>query len=350
MINQSQLPDKKRLEQITIWICCHCQTPRLAGHETCDRCGKRLHDSVEYAPLLPQPTTSERCVKCGHELLPDVPLDSVGRCQVRVPTATGENADGCGCKCVFPSTGATSREPVDMTDAELRAAIDFHRAQIARYSNEGAKIWSLRVRLDGGTNEDRQRLADLHARRAATGEDEGEPERCRLCGAEFPGDAPFGSKCGCVTHSSEAAIEAAREIGELIDRWRPAAVPNAERVFAAIFSKYVDAGEVERLRGILRSQRETIKHWQHHVLITSRLLGCSAIDEDVEAAIDKLRHDSVEARANAIREAAEKVTTLRGQWDRCVEVSPRQRDLVFEALDEVTAALQSLLEKKEDVR
>jgi hypothetical protein len=77
------------------------------------------------------------------------------------------------------------------------------------------------------------------------------------------------------------------------------------RSIAAIISKHctADAGEVERLRGILRSQRKTIKHWQRHVLITSRLLGCSATDRDVEGAIDKLKGDYTLARSDAARAA-----------------------------------------------
>lgn len=48
--------------------------------------------------------------------------------------------------------------------------------------------------------------------------------------------------------------------------------------------------ESDRLRGILREQRDTIKHWQHHALITSKLLACAAIDKNIEAAIDALKH------------------------------------------------------------
>ena len=46
--------------------------------------------------------------------------------------------------------------------------------------------------------------------------------------------------------------------------------------------------EIERLRGICRGQRETIKHWQRHVSVTSKLLGCGAMDSDVEEAIREL--------------------------------------------------------------
>jgi hypothetical protein len=58
--------------------------------------------------------------------------------------------------------------------------------------------------------------------------------------------------------------------------------------------------EPERLRVILREQRETIKHWQHHALITSKLLGCIAIDKDIEAAIDALKRQP--SLSDAIKE------------------------------------------------
>lgn len=35
-------------ERVTLWICCHCQTPRQVGLTVCDHCHKRLHDTVEY--------------------------------------------------------------------------------------------------------------------------------------------------------------------------------------------------------------------------------------------------------------------------------------------------------------
>jgi hypothetical protein len=73
--------------------------------------------------------------------------------------------------------GVEDRDPRDMTDDELNAAVDFHRAQAARYFNEGAKIWRLRIRLNGGEEIDKKMLADLHARRAATTSTAG-GERC----------------------------------------------------------------------------------------------------------------------------------------------------------------------------
>lgn len=62
--------------------------------------------------------------------------------------------------------GGADRDPADMTGDELNAAMDFHRRQIGRYSNEAAKIWRLRIRLNGGEEIDKQMLAELHARRA----------------------------------------------------------------------------------------------------------------------------------------------------------------------------------------
>jgi hypothetical protein len=66
--------------------------------------------------------------------------------------------------------------------------------------------------------------------------------------------------------------------------------------------------EPGRLRAILREQRETIKHWQHHALITSRLLGCIAIDKDIEAAIDALKHQP------SLSDAIKEVERLYDEW------------------------------------
>lgn len=52
------------------------------------------------------------CVKCNHSLMPDCPLDDLGRCQVRTPLPDGD-ADSCGCKCEFPVVPETS-EIVDL--------------------------------------------------------------------------------------------------------------------------------------------------------------------------------------------------------------------------------------------
>lgn len=35
-------------ECVTLWICCHCRTPRTVGLSVCERCHKRLYDKVEY--------------------------------------------------------------------------------------------------------------------------------------------------------------------------------------------------------------------------------------------------------------------------------------------------------------
>jgi hypothetical protein len=45
--------DAAGTKRLTVWICCHCHTPRLPGEEPC-KCGRRLHDSVQYG-LLPPP-------------------------------------------------------------------------------------------------------------------------------------------------------------------------------------------------------------------------------------------------------------------------------------------------------
>lgn len=107
------------------------------------------------------------------------------------------------------------------------------------------------------------------------------------------------------TEPTQAGVEAAaKEIAELLVI-KPEFVEQWTSRFVPIISKHcavpAEAGEVERLRTILRTQRETIKHWQHHVLITSRLLGCIAIDKEVEAAIDDLKHNLAIAHSTTIQ-------------------------------------------------
>src|SRR5690242_10509497 len=60
--------------------------------------------------------------------------------------------------------GVEAQDPVDMLNEELDAAMDFHRREAARFSNERAKIWRMRIQWpDGGTDVDKKMLADLHA-------------------------------------------------------------------------------------------------------------------------------------------------------------------------------------------
>lgn len=141
-----------------------------------------------------------------------------------------------------------------------------------------------------------------------------------------------------VTHYQTAT----RVIG-LLDGWREQDTFLCEwdskeemtEAVAAIISKHcaAKAGEAERLRGILREQRKTIKHWQRHVLTTSRLLRCGAITDEVEAAISKLRQDLAESRTNIISE--------------CVEIVNNASVLPFNGVpyisrDEVLANLRAL--------
>jgi hypothetical protein len=107
-----------------------------------------------------------------------------------------------------------------------------------------------------------------------------------------------------------------KEIADWITQTTPPAVGSALRsIIQRIISKHcaapvaAESSEVKRLRKALRSYRETAKAWQSHVLVTSRLLGCTAIDKDVEAAIDKLKHNFAEARARTIA-ASELATAL----------------------------------------
>lgn len=44
---------------------------------------------------------AQKCVKCGHELLPDCPLNELGQCQVSLSTSIDSNIYDCGCACDF---------------------------------------------------------------------------------------------------------------------------------------------------------------------------------------------------------------------------------------------------------
>lgn len=128
------------------------------------------------------------------------------------------------------------------------------------------------------------------------------------------GDTSSGYMCGdcgvdlddTPEHISEAANAAALEICDYcgIDQ-------NDSAKVASIISKHLPVqqpepkAEVKRLREALRSYRKIVKTWQSHALITSRLLGCPAIDKEIEVAIGKLMHDYATARADAIGEAIE---------------------------------------------
>lgn len=63
---------------------------------------------------------------------------------------------------------STELPPEDMTDDELKAAIEFHERQAMRFKREGAKLWRLRLRIGRGEPVDRRMLADLHERRAVS--------------------------------------------------------------------------------------------------------------------------------------------------------------------------------------
>jgi hypothetical protein len=100
-----------------------------------------------------------------------------------------------------------------------------------------------------------------------------------------------------------------------------------------ILSRYLPAqqpepkAEVRRLREALRGYRKIVKAWQSHVLITSRLLSCSAIDREIEAAIDKLKRDYTTARADAIGGAIEAV--------RASSLLQVQQDQLLAALEQL---------------
>ena len=116
-----------------------------------------------------------------------------------------------------------------------------------------------------------------------------------------------------------AAQEAAKDIAKYLDAFTPLTLGQREvDRLAAIISKHCcgggeadkPMGEVKRLREALRSYRKIVRRWQHHAFVTSRLLGCDSIDEEIETAIDKLKHDYATARADAIGECVGAIKSL----------------------------------------
>lgn len=200
-----------RERKLAVWICCHCQAPRLAGHETCDRCGKRLHDSVEYVPLFQQPATSE------HEHDINCPMWAMK------------------CECVYSATGA-SEGVGDFT------------------------TWNRAITIV---------LRD------------------------------FRDYCGIDSNDSE-------------------------KVAAIISAHLSDAGEVER-RDLDWALRELADGW----IVNNKREGPHGFYRNARRVLESVIGD---ARANAIREAREKVQAMPAE--------------LFTA-DEITAVLQSLLDKKE---
>lgn len=73
--------------------------------DTCTKCELRRdqhrdYNETEHSPSVPD---VDRCVgECGHTLLPDAPLDELGRCTVGIVSPGGDIND-CGCTCVFSS-------------------------------------------------------------------------------------------------------------------------------------------------------------------------------------------------------------------------------------------------------
>lgn len=99
--------------------------------------------------------------------------------------------------------------------------------------------------------------------------------------------------------------------------------------------------EPERLPGILREQRDTIKHWQQHALITSRLLGCIAIDKDIETAISALKHQP------SLSDAIKEVEKYRNDQNEALKRELVLRESAYEInrLNCVVSTANNLLEQ-----
>jgi hypothetical protein len=115
MTNQSQPPENQAAARERaperIWMRLEHLRSRslLVGDPGIER---RSAGDVEYvrADLLQQPAISERCGECGHDLA--APRHPLGWC-VEVLRDAGGSLVHCGCKCVYPATGAGEDERRD---------------------------------------------------------------------------------------------------------------------------------------------------------------------------------------------------------------------------------------------
>lgn len=180
------------------------------------------------------------------------------------------------------------------------------------------------------------------------------PDECDVEGCDADGCAPAASPapvvegsqlCGiCVAagriycppehnepstvSTSEAASQAAQEIVDIAYRDR-GQVPHRDTIAAIVSAHLPDAGEVERLRGWVDGLQATLLQWSKEMV--------------------KLRTERDDARASTIREAVEKVWSLKdgGTVDMATGVLLSDADGCWFTQSEIAAALQSLLDQKE---
>jgi hypothetical protein len=59
--------EREAPERLSLWVCCHCETPRLAGSGCCKNCGAQLHNTGEYIRADTLTTTTSSSDTGGKE-------------------------------------------------------------------------------------------------------------------------------------------------------------------------------------------------------------------------------------------------------------------------------------------
>jgi hypothetical protein len=419
--DQSQLPDKKRLEEITQrWSRKDIPEQLFSAH---------VKQDVDYLlSLLQQPTTSERCGECGDVdgLVFQFQCAAIQR-HVLEPDHNSNWRDCEFSSCAqaratldrYYNIAATGGEQRWLTCAKCGKRRDMSGAPddtfVCRYcfSTESA---APPAKVAEG---EPQSLCDHSVERLPSGE-------CVVCGITPPKVAASSERCTCdcplSTHlttgecprchtfcgpvstvlgasdlaawaapttapappcnheretgkkvigcfdcyppgsTSEAAIQAAREIDSELEIHPPLSKRRLEKI-AAVVSKYFDAGEVERLRILRFSDFCNNCGPKFKCRSSLHCAGCGApmawsksegrlTYSDRKRQVEQLRAELADARANAIREAVEvcdkKSNALR-RASLMVKTNDdlRIHELALASVDDVGRALQSLLDKKE---
>lgn len=233
------------------------------------------------ADLLQQPTSSEECVECHHS----TGVDPRGRC-VETQRDPGGSLVYCGCKCVFPATGAGEGDQQDVVSRaviiaklkELEVRFNWEEAgdvvcgirqfveslPPAKASNSEKVTFSVTDLLpstpDGKVCECRchgyhevRATSCQHCATPPTDVAEAEAHRCPRCGrrmrSELDEDVGFWRECvNCDYRESvssastepAAAKAAAREIASAyVNPREVTSIEDAEQGIAAIISKHL---------------------------------------------------------------------------------------------------------------
>jgi hypothetical protein len=274
-------------------------------------------------------SSSERhCGLCGHSNFNSV----IGECDESSDT---DDKLFCGCKCVFPATGAGKGAERDhladdcqrRMDAVVEAAVEWHQS-----GQEGDNTWFDKSEvLSAAINS----LLELRATTPAPSAAGVQENDCLACGG--PALDPYCNECAeryaaTITPNTaitiDAAREAAREIDDELEIHPPLSKRRLEKI-AAIISKHLDSGEAERLRAIEKLYNAGVKAW-------------NPVYETVLNDRDRLRVQLANTRIDIVTEAVDKVSAL-----TVVNERDNRRISSLKFKNRAIAALQSLAEQNE---